>query len=100
MCERALLGEPAPWVWRECLQSTVISLMLHDQGLGITAGHTVWMTPRPQGTLSFVQNTESSDEFTVLPGHQQEPHVLLAGKRLSASSSWEEDGPGFKQTWV
>lgn len=34
-------------------------------GNGVTAGPTAWMTRRPQGTLSFVQNTERSDEFAV-----------------------------------
>lgn len=29
----ALLEGPAPWVWGLCLQSTVISLMRHDQGM-------------------------------------------------------------------
>lgn len=49
------------WVLSRC--------MIREQG--ITAGHTVWITLRPQGTLPFVQNTESGDEFTVPPGQQQ-----------------------------
>lgn len=51
------------------VQWVLLRCMIREQG--ITAGHTVWITLRPQGTLPFVQNTESGDEFTVPPGHQQ-----------------------------